>query len=111
MRRGLWWGWLGEAVSQPASNDSKQLPSTSPAQRQAWAKCLGCTSHQASQSWQAIFLFCITGDWDWFVKSLSMATDSWQVWDKTSGTRLQSCTMVFGILSLSGLPSDARLKG
>lgn len=108
MRQGMGWGWLRKAVNQPASNDSKQLPSTSPAQRQACAKCLGCTPRpQASQSCQAIFLFCITEDWDWLIKSLSMATDSWQAWDRTSGTRLQSCTMVFGILSLSSLPSDA----
>lgn len=32
-----------EAVSQPASNDSKQLPSTSPTRCQARAKCVICT--------------------------------------------------------------------
>lgn len=33
------------------------------------------------------------------VKSLSVAKDSRQAWDRTSGTKLQSCTMVFGIPS------------
>lgn len=49
---GLGWGWLGEAVSQPASNGSKQHPCRSPVLCQAHAQVEG-TCHQEQDGSEA----------------------------------------------------------
>lgn len=64
-----------EAVSQPASNDSKQLPSTSPTRCQARAKCVICTSQQVSQLGSSLPVLHSRG-LGLASKPLPMATDS-----------------------------------
>lgn len=62
MRLGLGWGWLGEAVTQPASNDSgSSHPRVQPG---ATLVLSAVPSHQVSRSWGAVFLFCRAGHRD-----------------------------------------------